>query len=132
MLRPTSNWKDAWRDGPFSASCISPHPHLHLWRGAALLRWSSWHVPNSPTHDPAVGPWVHLAGEEQSVTPQMVLHGPLQGLLKTQTSPSVPPCSPASKSNSKQLCLGTAPPPTHARAAEGGLPGRLSEPPLRM
>ena len=57
----------------------------------SLLHWAlPEQVPDSPTHDPAVGPWVHLAGEEQSMAPQMVLHGPLQGFLRTQTSPSVP------------------------------------------
>lgn len=89
------------------------------------LHWSlPAQVPNSPTHDPAVGPRVHLAGEEQSVAPQVVLHGPLQGFLKTQTSPSGPPCSPSS--NTTNNCAWVPLPPEQLEAR---LPGRLAEPP---
>lgn len=67
---------------------------------ASLLHGSPLLVPNSPTHNPAVGPWVHLAGQEQSMTPQVVLHGPLQGFLKTKASRSIlPPRLPLTTTN---------------------------------
>lgn len=95
------NRKDALSMGLLSASGTSPHPHPHLWQGVSLLRWSPLQVLNSPIHNPAVGPCVHLAGQEQSVAPQMVLHGPLQGFLTTEASHSVLPYSPSSNNSNK-------------------------------
>lgn len=67
---------------------------------ASPLRGSPPPAPDSPTHNPAVGPRVHLAGQEQSMAPQVVLHGPRQGFLKTKASRSVlPPRPPLTTTN---------------------------------
>lgn len=70
--------------GRLNASCISPTVTPTFGGDACPRHQSPLQVPGSPTHDPAVRPGVHLAGEEQSVAPQVVLHGPLQGFLKTK------------------------------------------------
>lgn len=81
--RKTGRMLGAWG---FPAHPAFASQHSLPWRASlcSLLLRSSLPVACSPTHNPAVGPWVHLAGEEQSVAPQVVLHGPLQGFLKTK------------------------------------------------
>lgn len=42
------------------------------------------HLPSVPVEDSRIRPVVHLAGQEQSVSPQVAAHSRLQGLLRTR------------------------------------------------
>lgn len=44
--------------------------------------YSGFSFSNLPSKHPAVGPRVHLAGEEEGMAPQVVSHGPDQSILQ--------------------------------------------------